>query len=154
MLQYDDKDLVKSSKINNSKEELIEEIKQKGKIELKNSINKKLNNNIEDKIENIIQLLLYPFKDEKKTEGDKVLIGIMLENDKDKDIEKEICYGDKIIIMFQKKILEYINKIIENKKIEKDDNKLKYALSLLNTGYTLKKSDNKENENIIKINIK
>ena len=37
MLQYDDKDLVKSSKINNSKEELIEEIKQKGKIELKNS---------------------------------------------------------------------------------------------------------------------
>ncbi len=46
MLQYDDKDLVKSSKINNSKEELIEEIKQKGKIELKNSINKKLNNNI------------------------------------------------------------------------------------------------------------
>ena len=52
MLQYDDKDLVKSSKINNSKEELIEEIKQKGKIELKNSINKKLNNNIEDK-ENI-----------------------------------------------------------------------------------------------------
>ena len=42
MLQYDDKDLVKSSKINNSKEELIEEIKQKGKIELKNSINKNL----------------------------------------------------------------------------------------------------------------
>ena len=38
MLQYDDKDLVKSSKINNSKEELIEEIKQKGKFELKNSI--------------------------------------------------------------------------------------------------------------------
>ena len=108
------------------------------------------NKKVKDKIENIIQLLLYPYKDEKKTEGDKVLIGIMLENDKDKDIEKEICYGDKIIIMFQKKILEYINKIIENKKIEKDDNKLKYALSLLNTGYTLKKSDNKENENIIK----
>ena len=43
MLQSEVKDPVKSSKINNSKEELIEESKQKINIELKNAINKKIN---------------------------------------------------------------------------------------------------------------
>ena len=53
MLQYDSKDQVKSSKINNSKEELIEESEQKMKIELKNIIKQKINSiKIEEK-ENI-----------------------------------------------------------------------------------------------------
>jgi hypothetical protein len=55
--------------------------------------------------------------------------------DKEENIE---CYGDKIIIMLQKKILEQIDSVNQNKLIGKEDNKLKYALSLLNTGYTLK----------------
>ena len=49
--------------------------------------------------------------------------------------------------MLQNKILEHINNINKNKFVESEDNKLKYALSLLNTGYTLKKSNNKEKEN-------
>ena len=53
MLQSEAKDPLKSSKINNSKEELIEESKQKIKIDLKNSIKQKIKNiRIEDK-ENI-----------------------------------------------------------------------------------------------------
>ena len=53
MLQSEAQDTLKSSKINNSKEELIEESKQKIKIDLKNSIKQKIKNiRIEDK-ENI-----------------------------------------------------------------------------------------------------
>ena len=53
MLQSEAQDPLKSSKINNSKEELIEESKQKIKIDLKNSIKQKIKNiRIEDK-ENI-----------------------------------------------------------------------------------------------------
>ena len=52
MLQSEAQDPLKSSKINNSKEELIEESKQKIKIDLKNSIKKIKNIRIEDK-ENI-----------------------------------------------------------------------------------------------------
>ena len=53
MLKYESKDQVKSSKINNSKEDLIEESEQKMKIELKNIIKQKINSiKIEEK-ENI-----------------------------------------------------------------------------------------------------
>ena len=106
------------------------------------------NKKIKDKIENIIQLLLYPYKDEKKLEGEKLSNDIIFKEEN--EIEISECYGDKIIIMLQKKILDHIEIIINNKLMEKEDNKLKYALSLLNAGYTLKQSNNKENENIIK----
>ena len=108
------------------------------------------NKKVKDKIENIIQLLLYPYKDEKKLEGEKVPTGIIFKTEKEKEMEIGECYGDKIIIMLQKKILEYIEIINKERLIENEDNKLKYALSLLNVGYTLKQSNNKENENIIK----
>ena len=53
MLKYESKEQVKSSKINNSKEDLIEESEQKMKIELKNIIKQKINSiKIEEK-ENI-----------------------------------------------------------------------------------------------------
>ena len=94
MLQYDDKDLVKSSKINNSKEELIEEIKQKGKIELKNSINKKLNNNIEDK-ENIPENLstnnsnIFHQKNNKKEKKENIEFDEISKDSKIKKINQE-----------------------------------------------------------------
>ena len=108
------------------------------------------NKKVKDKIENIIQLLLYPYKDEKKIGEEKVSTDIMMKDEiKDKE-EKVECYGDKIIIMLQKKILEQIDSVNQNKLIGKEDNKLKYALSLLNTGYTLKQSNDIESENMIK----
>ena len=106
------------------------------------------NKKVKDKIEDIIQLLLYPYKDETKLDEKTVPVDIFFNDEKDEEITE--CYGDKIIIMLQKKILEHIDIINKNKLIEKEDNKLKYALSLLNTGYTLKQSNNKENENTIK----
>ena len=108
------------------------------------------NKKVKDKIENLIQLLLYPYKDKTKSEGNKVSIYFSLKNDNSKEEENVVYYGDKIIIMLQKKLLEHIEIVNKNKIIDKEENKLKYALSLLNTGYTLKQSDNKENENTIK----
>jgi hypothetical protein len=103
------------------------------------------NKKVKDKIENLIQLLLYPYKDKTKSEGNKVSIYFSLKNDNSKEEENVVYYGDKIIIMLQKKLLEHIEIVNKNKIIDKEENKLKYALSLLNTGYTLKQSDNKEN---------
>ena len=53
MLQSEAQDPLKSSKINNSKEELIEESKQKIKIDLKNSIKQKIKNILIEDKENI-----------------------------------------------------------------------------------------------------
>ena len=109
------------------------------------------NKKVKDKIENIIQLLLYPYKDEKKIGEEKVGTDILCKDDIENEKEAKIeCFGNKIIIMLQKKILEQIDSVNKNKLIGKEDNKLKYALSLLNTGYTLKQSSNPENENLIK----
>ena len=120
---------------------------------------------IKDKIENIIQLLLEPYKkeDNKKpisfnsTKLPNVLpVNIILEEPKKEEKKEEespqspTCYGDKIIIMMQEKILKYIDTLSKNKLIEKDDNKFESSLSLLNTSYTLKQSEDKESQLLIK----
>ena len=126
---------------------------------------------IRDKIEDIVQLLLEPFR----KEGDKkelplvikpniVPVNVLLdepipikEENQDINIKVNIenkndteYYGDKIIIMIQKKILKFIEIIGKNKFIDNDDNRLEYVLSLLNTSYSLKQSDDKESELLIK----
>ena len=122
---------------------------------------------IKDKIENIIHLLLDPYKKEEQKDSSitniinvkpNILpVNIVLEEGKEQkeeesNIEKKVveCYGDKIIIMIQKKILKFIEILIKKEYIENDDNKLEYILSLLNTSYTLKQSKNKELELLIK----
>ena len=124
---------------------------------------------IKDKIENIIQLLLDPYKKEDKKinninikSPNVIPINSLLENgNKDKEIKEDIkseevapddmvFNGDKIIIMTQNKILKYIDILSKNKSIENGDKKLEYSLSLLNTSYTLKQSDNKDSEILIK----
>ena len=73
------------------------------------------------------------------------------ENSFEADKKEEFkCYGDKIIIMIQKKILKFIDIIGKKKFIENYDNKLEYTLSLLNTSYTLRQSQDKDLELIIK----
>lgn len=52
--------------------------------------------------------------------------------------------------MMQDKILKYIDILSKNKLIEKDDNKFESSLSLLNTSYTLKQSEDKESQLLIK----
>ena len=120
---------------------------------------------IKDKIENIIQLLLDPYKKEDKKQNINALniksnvilpVNVILEEpnkNKEEKGEKKTdltCYGDKIIVMIQKKILKFINIISQNKFIENDDNKLEYSLSLLNTSYTLKQSEDIESKTLIK----
>ena len=115
---------------------------------------------IKDKIENIIHLLLDPYKKEEKKDNiinvkpNVLPVNIILEEPKEENqnIEKkEIeCYGDKIIIMIQKKILKFIEILLQKEYIENDDNKLEYVLSLLNTSYTLKQSKDKDSEILIK----
>ena len=120
---------------------------------------------IKDKIENIVNLILEPYKkDDKKEIGTDskislfVPVNIILEDPKKIQEEKQNlekkkeveCYGDKIIIMMQKKILKFIDIIGKNKFIDNDDNKLEYVLSLLNTSYSLKQSEEKKSEKLIK----
>ena len=125
---------------------------------------------IKDKIENIVQLLLDPYKKEEKKENQNnnglqkpniiLPVNAVLEEPKkekekdekkDEENQKKIeCYGDKIIIMIQKKILKFIEIIGQNKFIDNDDNKMEYVLSLLNTSYSLKQSEDKDSETLIK----
>ena len=52
--------------------------------------------------------------------------------------------------MIQKKIMKFIDIIAKNKYIENDDNKLEYTLSILNASYTLRQSQDKDLESLIK----
>ena len=112
MLQSEAQDPLKSSKINNSKEELIEESKQKIKIDLKNSIKQKIKNiRIEDK-ENIPDNMctnnsnIFRGKSHKKEK---------LEN-KNNDIDSEQSKDSSLKKIIQEKNFEQNKLIIINEK--------------------------------------
>ena len=112
MLQSEAQDPLKSSKINNSKEELIEESKQKIKIDLKNSIKQKIKNiRIEDK-ENIPDNMctnnsnIFRGKSHKKEK---------LEN-KNNDIDSEQSKDSSLKKIIQEKNFEQNKLIVINEK--------------------------------------
>ena len=113
---------------------------------------------IKDKIENIVNLLLEPYKKDQNgpfggIKGPNLVpVNIVLEEPKkiQEELHEKECYGDKIIIMIQKKILKFVDIIGKNKFIDNDDNKLEYVLSLLSTSYSLKQSEEKDSEILIK----
>ena len=101
MLQSEVKDPVKSSKINNSKEELIEESKQKINIELKNAINKKINIIRIDEKENIPENIstnnsnIFRGNKHKKEKKDKKNIELDSEFSKDSSMKNIVLKKDK-----------------------------------------------------------
>ena len=101
MLQSEVKDPVKSSKINNSKEELIEESKQKINIELKNAINKKTNIIRIDEKENIPENIstnnsnIFRGNKHKKEKKDKKNIELDSEFSKDSSMKNIVLKKDK-----------------------------------------------------------
>jgi len=101
MLQSEVKDPVKSSKINNSKEELIEESKQKINIELKNAINKKINIIRIDEKENIPENIstnnsnIFRGNKHKKEKKDKKNIELDSEFSKDSSMKNIVIKKDK-----------------------------------------------------------
>ena len=113
MLQSEAKDPLKSSKINNSKEELIEEPKQKIKMDLKNSIKQRIKNiRIEDK-ENI--------PDNMSTNNSNIFRGKnhkkeKLENNQDEDIDSEQSKDSSLKKIIQEKKIESFKLEIINDK--------------------------------------
>ena len=110
MLQYDAKEPVKSSKINNSKEELIEESKQKIKIELKNAIKQKINNIKLDEKENIPENFSTNnsnifggniHKKEKKEKKEKRNIELDSELSKDSTMKKMVKENSNNILKYE-----------------------------------------------------
>ena len=101
MLQSEVKEPVKSSKINNSKEELIEESKQKINIELKNAINKKINIIRIDEKENIPENIstnnsnIFRGNKHKKEKKDKKNIELDSEFSKDSSMKNIVLKKDK-----------------------------------------------------------
>ena len=101
MLQSEVKEPVKSSKINNSKEELIEESKQKINIELKNAINKKINIIRIDEKENIPENIstnnsnIFRGNKHKKEKKDKKNIELDSEFSKDSSMKNIVIKKDK-----------------------------------------------------------
>ena len=101
MLKSEVKDPVKSSKINNSKEELIEESKQKINIELKNAINKKINIIRIDEKENIPENIstnnsnIFRGNKHKKEKKDKKNIELDSEFSKDSSMKNIVLKKDK-----------------------------------------------------------
>ena len=101
MLQSEVKGPVKSSKINNSKEELIEESKQKINIELKNAINKKINIIRIDEKENIPENIstnnsnIFRGNKHKKEKKDKKNIELDSEFSKDSSMKNIVLKKDK-----------------------------------------------------------
>ena len=101
MLQNEVKEPVKSSKINNSKEELIEESKQKINIELKNAINKKINIIRIDEKENIPENIstnnsnIFRGNKHKKEKKDKKNIELDSEFSKDSSMKNIVLKKDK-----------------------------------------------------------
>ena len=122
MLQSEAQDPLKSSKINNSKEELIEESKQKIKIDLKNSIKQKIKNiRIEDK-ENIPDNMctnnsnIFRGKSHKKEKLENKNNDIDSDQSKDSSLKKiiqEKNFEQNKLIIINEKNFNLITKIVD-----------------------------------------
>ena len=112
MLECDPKDSLKSSKINNSKDNLMEESKQKMKIDLRNVIKQKINNikieekeNIPENISTNNSNIFHPKSKKEKLEN--------------KEINSELSKDSSIKKLTQEKKEEIYNNIILNEKNNK-----------------------------------
>ena len=114
MLESEVKVPIKSSKINNSKEELIEESKQKINIDLKHTINQKINSIRIDEKENIPENIstnnsnIFRGNKRKKEKKDKKNIELNSELSKDSSLKKIILEKDKKVFKYE--ISNEINK--------------------------------------------